>query len=215
MKFNDLTGKRFGHWVVISRAENKGHHTMWNCKCDCGTKKAVYASHLTSGLSPSCGCITRGAIGGLNRSHGMSKTRIYEIWCGIKKRCENPNSSGFHIYGSREIKICDLWRHDFLKFYDWAIKNGYSDSLTIDRIDVNGDYCPENCRWVDAKTQSNNTRRTIIVNYNGESLSVKQLSEKIGANYNRLLKAIRKYNMNVDDAIAYAKSGERHRPKKE
>lgn len=215
MKLNDLTGKRFGHWVVISRAENKGHHTMWNCKCDCGTEKSVYASHLTSGMSPSCGCMTRGAIGELNRSHGMSRTRIYEIWCGIKKRCENPNSSGFHIYGSREIKICDLWRHDFLEFYDWAIKNGYSKTLTIDRIDVNGDYCPENCRWVDAKTQSNNTRRTIIVNYNEESLSVKQLSEKIGVNYNRLLKAIRKYNMSVDDAIAYTKSGERHRPKKE
>lgn len=205
MRLNDLTGKRFGKWTVISRAENAGHHTMWNCVCDCGKHKKVYATHLTSGLSPSCGCITKGRIGKLNYTHGKCKTRLYNIWAGIKGRCSNPNVSSYHIYGERGIKICKEWDSSFESFEKWALENGYKDDLSIDRIDVNGDYTPQNCKWSTNKEQSNNTRRTIFVEYENQKFSVKGLSEHLGLNYNRLLKGIRIKKLPVSEAIEYAK----------
>lgn len=212
MKFNDLTGKHFGNWTVISRAENKGHHTMWNCECSCGARKKVYATHLTSGLSPSCGCLTRNVIGTLNYSHGKSKTRLYNIWCGIKGRCCNPNVSNFYLYGGRGITVCDEWNKSYESFEKWALENGYSDDLTIDRKDSNGNYCPENCRWSTPKEQSNNTRKTIFVEYDGKTFSVKGLSEYLNLNYNKLIKGIRAKKLPVEDAIEYAKT---YKPRKD
>lgn len=206
MKFKDLTGQRFGRWTVISRAENKGHHTAWNCVCDCGKRKTVYGCHLVSGLSPSCGCLTRSKIGQVNYSHGKSRTRLYNIWCGIKARCNNPKTYNFYLYGGRGIKVCNEWEHSYEKFEKWAIKNGYDQHLTIERIDVNGNYCPENCRWATNKEQSNNTRRTVKIEYNGETFSIKGLSEHLNLNYRKLYSGLRKKKMPVEEAIEYAKT---------
>lgn len=205
MKFNDLTGKKFGHWTVISRAENVNHHTVWNCVCDCGTLKPVYASHLVKWTSPSCGCITRSNVWKINFSHGMSKERIYSIWAGIKGRCYNKNTSNYYLYGARGIKMCDLWKEDFMSFYNWSMDNGYNESLTIDRIDGDGDYCPENCRWATKKQQSNNTKRTIKVDYYGDKMSIKELSEKENVSYNVLWNLIRNKNISAIDAIKIIK----------
>ena len=215
MKLIDLTGRRFGKLTVLSRSENQGLHTRWKCICDCGNIKEVIGSHLQSGSIVSCGCQSKERISKLNYRHGKSRTRLYNIWCGMKSRCCDVNCASFPKYGGRGIKICDEWFSDFIAFHDWALKNGYSSNLTIDRIDVNGDYSPENCRWETPKNQSNNTRRTILISYLGETMSIKNLSEQLGINYHRLYKAIQIYQMDIDDAIKFASGTERYRIKKE
>lgn len=147
----DLTGEKFGRWTVIKRAQNgKNGRTMWLCECECGTFRSVQASSLKAkkNMSKSCGCYERDNPSGL--SHGGSKTRIYRIWIQIKTRCGNPNWHSYHRYGGRGIKICDKWNNSFESFQKWALKFGYKEHLTIDRINNDASYCPENCQWITA-----------------------------------------------------------------
>lgn len=155
-KFIDLTGQRFGRLTVIQRAENKGVITRWLCECDCGNEKVIRAQDLKEGKTQSCGCLRSELVSERNYVHGHSEERIHNIWRGMKKRCLNPKSKSYKDYGARGIRICDEWLNDFQAFYDWAIANGYSDSLSIDRIDNDGNYRPSNCRWADRKTQNIN-----------------------------------------------------------
>lgn len=124
-----------------------------------------------------------------HEKHGLSKTRLYRCWENMKKRCKNPNSSYYEKYGGRGITYCKEWE-SFVNFYNWAMDNGYNDELSIDRIDVNGNYCPENCRWVNAKIQMNNTTRNHYVEYQGRMITVAQLAEISGINYRTLLSRI-------------------------
>ena len=158
MKLNDLVGKRFGMLVVISRADDailsSGRKiTAWKCICDCGSYTTVMAANLTSGHTRSCGCI---AV-----KHGYArKERLYNIWVGMKQRCRDKNTKDYPHYGGRGIRVCAEWQSSYPRFRNWALSNGYRDSLTIDRIDVNGDYCPENCRWITIAEQNRNTTRS-------------------------------------------------------
>lgn len=180
-KFIDLTGKRFGKLTVLNRAPDYGSGsrrvTMWHCQCDCGKTTNVRGHALRNGHTRSCGCLQPESH---VTTHGASYTRLYRTWLSMKQRCENPNSSVYSSYGGRGIKICDEWRSAFAPFQSWAFANGYRDDLTIDRIDVNGDYCPENCRWADLPTQFNNKRDSICLAYNGESHSIREWSEITG-----------------------------------
>ena len=129
--------------------------------CDCGNEVQASTAKLNFGSVTSCGCAKRERIIEQSTTHGLSRTRLYKIWVDMKKRCYNPNSNRYDDYGGRGIVVCKEWLNDFQSFYDWAMKNGYSENLTIERKDVNGNYCPENCCWITAKEQARNQRKTI------------------------------------------------------
>lgn len=168
MKYKyDLTGQRFGKLTAVFPVPDNAHRARWHCVCDCGNEKDVLQQNLTNGHVRSCGClhadVNRKKIAAYNssagrESHHETKTRLYRIWIGIKSRCLGKTASSFKSYGARGISVCDEWKNSFSAFREWALQNGYSDSLTIDRIDVNGDYCPDNCRWVTVSVQQFNKR---------------------------------------------------------
>lgn len=176
-KYQDLTGRKFGELTALRIDWEKtkaSHSTYWICKCSCGSEKSYIASNLTRNHTTSCGCKTNSMK---HKTHGMSNTRIYKIWLGIKKRCYAPYTPHYDYYGGRGISMCAEWRGDFQKFYEWSVANGYTDSLTIDRIDVNGDYSPNNCRWATIEQQAHNKRNLLYAKVNGIEKSLCEWSE--------------------------------------
>ena len=159
---NDLAGKRFGRLTALNfTRKEKNRHYFWNCECDCGNKIFVESSHLINGHTQSCGCIKKEMMKGnkLSQTHGAYKLKLYSIWEGMKQRCNNPQCDSFGCYGGRGIRICAEW-NDFQKFQEWALSNGYKEGLSIDRIDNDGNYSPENCQWLTrAENASKGNRR--------------------------------------------------------
>ena len=170
----DLTGKRFGRLTMIEPARNdKYGRLIWKCRCDCGNITYKPGWEVTRGHTTSCGCLWLEKTKESMTTHGKTKTRLYRVWKGMRGRCNNPKNHAYERYGGRGIKVCEEWQ-DFSAFEEWAMKNGYDPLApkgvkTIDRIDVNGDYSPSNCRFVDYKTQSENRRNTIRIEINGET----------------------------------------------
>lgn len=164
----DLTDKKFGNLIVIKRLNYSklGHTYLWECKCDCGNTTIVRGTNLKSGHTISCGC-KKGKI-----IHNKWRTRLYRIYANMKQRCNNPKNIWYKNYGARGITICDEWLNDFMNFYNWAQANGYKENLTLDRINVNGNYEPNNCRWADRVVQQNNMRTNRHITYNNETHTV-------------------------------------------
>lgn len=154
----DLSGRKFGQWTVGNQAGNDPRGgALWACRCSCGVERAVSGADLRAGKSRGCGCSGAGRLGDLARTHGGTGSRLYQIWVNMLGRCEDEKRASFRNYGGRGIAVCQEWR-SFSRFRDWAVDSGYLDKLTIERIDVNGNYEPKNCTWIPAELQSRNRR---------------------------------------------------------
>ena len=181
----DWTGVRLEHAVVVEKARSSGGKAVWLCRCDCGSNYLAYSHDLAQGKAQSCGCAKL----------VVAKTplqRLRSIYGSMKQRCYNPNSPAYVNYGGRGIFICEEWLNDPQSFIDWSLAHGYTEWLTIDRIDVNGPYSPENCRWATMKVQGSNTRKTVRIEYEGKKLSLREWSvekhiplEVLRVRYNR------------------------------
>lgn len=160
-KLIDLTGQKFGRLTVLSKVEGNPSRLKWSCQCDCGALRDVLSQNLRSGHTVSCGCHATEAWkrNQFQNKHGLGKTRIYAIWNGMKFRCYNEKCKFYKDYGGRGIFICDEWLADVRTFASWAYANGYSEELTIERIDVNGGYEPSNCTWIPMDQQPRNQRK--------------------------------------------------------
>lgn len=181
MKFdvNDIVGKTFGKLSVINFDHKEqiftknniknGYKYFYLCLCECGNKIIVSRHHLLFKHTKSCGCITK--------THNLSNSRLYKIYNGMKHRCYNPKNYKYKNYGGRGITICQEWQEDFINFYTWAINNNYADNLSIDRINANGNYEPDNCRWVNMKTQQNNRTNNHLLTFGNETHSINEWAE--------------------------------------
>ena len=204
----NLTGHRFGRLVVVEKSgHDKFNQFLWKCRCDCGKEITTTTNRLNMGKTRSCGCLKAE----VNISHGMCYTRINSIYRKMKERCFWRKSPRYGDYGGRGITVCNEWlgENGFLNFYNWAISNGYSDNLTLDRMDNNGNYEPSNCRWVDEITQMNNMRNNHLLTYNGETHTVAEWARIMDMPYQRLLSRINKLHWSVERALTEGVNGYR------
>lgn len=184
---NPYIGKKFGRLTILNYAglSEKMKRRLVTCKCDCGNIINANFTDLVHNKVISCGCRHKEiyASGGNSKTHGLSKTRIYKLYHSILTRCNNPNCNHYKDYGGRNIGICEEWATDFLAFREWALNNGYSDNLTIERIDVNKGYSPDNCCWIPREKQVLNRRKTVYITYNGEKKPMSVWAKELGVSY--------------------------------
>lgn len=191
--FQDHTGERFGSLTALECVgRSKDGNPIWLCRCDCGNMHKVTARNLVHGKVKSCGCLKHE---GTRTTHGESSSRLYNVWNGMRQRCSNPNNDEWHNYGGRGITVCDEWQ-DFETFMEWATDNGYDQNAgygkcSIDRIDPNGDYEPNNCRWVDYKVQGNNRRGCTAITANGKTQTIAEWARESGISPSTIRSRIR------------------------
>lgn len=193
LKGEDIVGKKFGLLTVIAidhlfprynaNGSLKGHRTFYLCQCDCGNKKIVNRDYLLQSCNPSCGCVSKDNQRRARTTHNLSSHRLYNIYHKIIARCYKSANKAYKDYGARGIIMDYTWKKDFVSFYNWAMNNGYHDNLTLDRIDVNGNYEPSNCRWVNAKIQNNNRRSNFMVTIYNRTQTLSEWCDEKGLNY--------------------------------
>lgn len=200
-KFKDISGQKFGRLTALYRLHNTKGRTKWLCVCDCGNLKEVLYGSLHSERTKSCGCYGYERLTNSHTTHNQCGTRLYNTWCNMKNRCYNISNKEYKNYGERGIKVCDEWKDDFMAFYNWSMANGYNDTLTIDRIDNNGNYEPNNCRFINYKQQQRNTTRTKHITINGEKHCLKDWCIILGLNYSTITARINKLNWTIERAL--------------
>lgn len=176
----DLTGKKFGRLTVVKRAENNAYGPMWICVCDCGKTTIKSGCCLRNGHTTSCGCYAKEVASKVHTKHGGTNEYLFRRWQIMKYRCTEQNKEHKRNYYDKGITVCDDWINDYSAFKEWAVNHGFSPELTLDRIDFNKGYSPENCRWIPEKEQHRNTSKNKIIEYEGEKMPLVILSEKTG-----------------------------------
>lgn len=186
----DLSGRRFGRWVVISKSGKRHNQTYWWCRCDCGTLREVNPVSLKNARSTSCGCYKRELMKKRDVAHSKTHSVEYNTWTRMKNRCCNHKSSDYKHYGGRGIKVCDKWVNSFESFL--ADMGKRPKGMSIDRIDVNGDYCPENCRWADNITQMNNRTNNKYLTYKSQTKTMSEWAREKGLSPGTLLARLKR-----------------------
>ena len=188
VKLINLVGKKFGHLVVLEKGRTQKGHVYWHCKCLlCGSIKEICGSALTTGKSSSCGCT--------HTKHGQAHSHLHYVWASIKQRCYNKNNHAYHLYGGRGIKVCEEWQ-DFVSFSKWALSSGYFENgerkCSIERVDVNGNYCPKNCKWIPMKEQWKNTRNKKVIKFKGKEWFTTELCKEYDIPYARFMSRLKR-----------------------
>ena len=178
----DLKGKKYGRLTFIEFSHRKGKNYYWKCVCDCGNEKVVQPSGVKNGRVISCGCYNKEVI----TKHGLDGNKLYHVLNSMKNRCYSDKSKSYVNYGARGIKVCDEWINDPREFINWSLSNGYEEGLSIDRINNDGHYEPDNCRWTNKITQANNTRTNLYINYNNETKTLSEWAAQYGIKMNTL-----------------------------
>lgn len=191
----NFIGRKFGKLEVIKYVRtNEKRKTIYMCKCDCGNYKEIKRNSLVTGHTKSCGCMERKG----NLKHGQRKTKLYGTWLNIKDRCNNPNNSHFKYYGKKGIQICTEWANDFSVFMEWSLSNGYSEGLTIERIDNNKGYEPSNCKWITTGEQARNRSITKLQNINGKEMSLAEIAREFNIKPSTIYSRYRRGKRNED-----------------
>lgn len=207
---SEYVGKKFNKLTILAECINKNNtkYRKFRCKCDCGTIRILDKRSVIIGTTKSCGCLHKQLAKEVNTKHGDSKTRLYKIWLHMKSRCYNTSDAKYKNYGERGIIICQEW-NDFIKFKEWAKNNGYKDDLTIERIDVNGNYEPSNCIWVDLSNQTINKTTSHYFKYRDKVYFLKDLVNIFNKSYKSLYKELvinknlDKYGLEISNYIDY------------
>jgi hypothetical protein len=191
----NLLGGKFGRLTVIEKTDRRGSSgaVFWKCLCECGKTKDISSSCLRTGQTKSCGCLfldDAAAKGRAKRIHGMTNTRTYKSWIGMKQRCYNQNNKKYMIYGGRGIYVCESWKNSFESFY--KDMGEAPDGMSIDRIDVNGNYEPSNCRWATQKEQQNNRSNNLILEYQSKKYTLQQLCDHLGKNSDKVQQRLKR-----------------------
>lgn len=204
----DIINKTYGYFKVIKQEGDDGYyHKTYLCRCVCGNTRHLTKATLKNG-TPSCGCKRYETASSKRKTHGMTKTRLYHIWQDMKARCYRKNNKNYDLYGGRGITVCEEWKNSFETFYEWSMANGYSDSLTIDRVDSNGNYEPSNCRWATQKQQCNNFSRNRILTLDGVSKTMSEWADITGISYTTIRARLNILHWSVEKALKTgAKSG--------
>lgn len=215
MSKKSIVGETFGYLTVIERAgmDNNRRNSTWLCKCKCGNYSVVSRSSLVGGHTKSCGCKLHESI---NVTHGMSKTRLYHEWLSMRRRCNKATGKDFNDYQGRGITVCQEWNEDFVSFKNWAMSHGYTDDLTIDRIDNDKGYFPDNCRWVTIEQQQSNKRNTRYILHDGEYKCLRTVCVEIGFPYKlahqRYMKLLKR-GKEITEEVLFADKWDKKRPR--
>ena len=203
MKMLDITGQRFGRLVALNVArQDKRGEFFWLCQCDCGNQKIVSSYKLRSGNTKSCGCLqAEHRKSGFHKTHGMTNTKLYVIWQNMKHRCSDPKNIMYKHYGGRGIKVCEEWLQGFAPFMEWAFSSGYSEGLSIERIDVDGNYEPKNCKWIAKTEQYLNRTDSHRLTAFGRTQTISEWAEESGIQYDTIERRINQYGWSAEDAV--------------
>lgn len=200
-------GDIFGRWKIIAFDEEKSKEKgrrYYICECQCGSGiiKSIAKYSLTSGASTSCGCYNKEQVSKTHKKHGAYCSSLYCVWENMKQRCLNKNHPSYKNYGERGIKICKEWMDNYIKFENWALENGYSKNLTIDRIDNDKDYCPENCRFIPFIENQNNKRTNTYLEFNGEMHTIAEWARKLNINTRTLVTRLDTLGWSIEKALS-------------